>query len=183
MALPTTAATALQARVGKAHAPGCPTIPRRRATQAGLCRVGVVSVPATVKESLTAQLPAIWQGRNASRIATLALDLRPRAVALIQAALEAGVRVVVTEGRRTPEKQAKLYAQGRTTPGRIVTWTLKSKHLDGLAFDVGVLDDDGVLTWPDDDDLWERIGKLGEARGLRWGGRWTRSKDRPHFEL
>lgn len=142
-----------------------------------------MTVPATVKESLTAQLPDVWQVRNTRRIATLARGMRSPCLGLIDAALEVGIRVVVTESRRTPERQAKLYAQGRTTPGRIVTWTLKSKHLDGLAFDVGVLDDDGVLTWPDDDELWERIGKLGEAQGLRWGGRWTRSKDRPHFEL
>lgn len=141
-----------------------------------------MSDSAVIRGSRTTQLPAVWQTRNTRRIATLVPDLRPRAVALIQAALEAGIRLAVTEGRRTPGRQATLYAQGRTTPGPIVTWTLKSKHLDGLAFDVGVLDEDGALTWPDDDALWERIGALGEAQGLKWGGRWTRSRDRPHFE-
>ena len=34
----------------------------------------------------------------------------------------------VIEGVRTPERQAQLYAQGRTKPGKKVTWTLNSNH-------------------------------------------------------
>lgn len=34
----------------------------------------------------------------------------------------------ILEGVRTPERQKELYAQGRTKPGQIVTWTLKSNH-------------------------------------------------------
>lgn len=33
----------------------------------------------------------------------------------------------------------------------------------------------------DDDPLWEKIGDIGEALGLSWGGRW-KWPDRPHFE-
>ena len=43
----------------------------------------------------------------------------------------------VLEGFRTPERQKELYDQGRTKPGNIVTWTLKSDHLWGLAVDLG----------------------------------------------
>ena len=130
---------------------------------------------------MPAELPLVWEGRNRRRIASLEPELRPLARQLVEAALEADILLVITEGRRTIERQRQLYAQGRTKPGPIVTWTLKSKHIDGEAFDVGVLVD-GVLTWPDDDELWERIGRLGEAAGLRWGGRWKRP-DRPHFEV
>lgn len=129
---------------------------------------------------MPAELPVIWEGRNRRRIATLEPHVRPLARQLVEAALGEDILLVITEGRRTLERQQKLYAQGRTAPGPIVTWTMKSRHLTGEAVDVGVLVD-GVLVWPDDDALWERIGQLGEAAGLRWGGRWKKP-DRPHFE-
>ena len=40
------------------------------------------------------------------------------------------------EGYRSPERQRKLYAQGRTAPGPVVTWTLRSIHSKRLAFDL-----------------------------------------------
>jgi len=39
-------------------------------------------------------------------------------------------------GRRSQEEQDRLYAQGRTTPGRVVTWTRDSDHLRGIAIDL-----------------------------------------------
>jgi peptidoglycan L-alanyl-D-glutamate endopeptidase CwlK len=48
----------------------------------------------------------------------------------------------VIEGVRTPERQKALYAQGRTKPGQVVTWTLKSNHFkqaDGFGHAVDLL--------------------------------------------
>jgi hypothetical protein len=39
-------------------------------------------------------------------------------------------------GKRTLEEQKGIFAQGRTTPGKIVTWTLDSDHVKGRALDV-----------------------------------------------
>jgi len=39
-------------------------------------------------------------------------------------------------GMRTDEEQIEMYAQGRTKPGRKVTWTLNSYHKSGKAFDI-----------------------------------------------
>ncbi len=39
-------------------------------------------------------------------------------------------------GRRVQGEQDKLFAQGRTAPGTIVTWTRQSEHLTGRAADV-----------------------------------------------
>ena len=39
-------------------------------------------------------------------------------------------------GVRTNKEQASLYAQGRTTEGSKVTWTLDSYHIYGLAVDL-----------------------------------------------
>lgn len=46
------------------------------------------------------------------------------------------VDFTVTEGYRPQTRQNKLYAQGRTEPGKIVTWTLKSQHTRGRAVDL-----------------------------------------------
>ena len=39
-------------------------------------------------------------------------------------------------GMRTDKEQEEMYAQGRTKPGRKVTWTLNSYHKSGKAFDI-----------------------------------------------
>lgn len=60
----------------------------------------------------------------------------------------------VHETLRSPERQAALYAQGRTTPGPVVTWTQRSKHQDGIAADWH-LARDGVALW--EPSLYERV--------------------------
>lgn len=57
----------------------------------------------------------------------------------------------IISGIRTDLEQAKLWAQGRTLPGKIVTWVQKSKHQiqpDGYghAIDFACYMD-GVITW------------------------------------
>lgn len=84
----------------------------------------------------------------------------------------------ITSGRRTQEEQDKLYAQGRTTPGPIVTWTRNSNHISGKAFDIAF---SGKDPYPKNFN-WEILGKLGESVGLKWGGRW-KTPDNPHFEI
>lgn len=49
---------------------------------------------------------------------------------------EHGIEARVVEGYRTPERQRALYAQGRTRPGDVVTWTLDSAHTRGRAVDI-----------------------------------------------
>jgi len=93
---------------------------------------------------------------------------------------ELGIELVITDGYRSQAEQNKLYSQGRTSPGRIVTWTRTSKHTEGRAFDVTVkgLNPDQVPR-----QVWYAIGEVGEALGLKWGGRWRGKKDMPHFEV
>jgi hypothetical protein len=87
---------------------------------------------------------------------------------------------------RSPMEQAACYAKGRTVPGTIITncdgVTIKSKHnaLPSRALDFAILIG-GKITW--DADEYEPVGLLGEAQGLRWGGRWARPHDCPHLEL
>jgi len=49
-----------------------------------------------------------------------------------------GYSIIAITGRRSQAEQDALYAQGRTTPGPIVTWTKHSRHLDGLGVDFGL---------------------------------------------
>jgi len=92
-------------------------------------------------------------------------------------AIAAGIPVRVTSTRRSAEEQRRLYAQGRTEPGPIVTWTLNSAHVDGRAFDVTI---EGAAEYEADPEAWDLLGELGESLGLDWGGTYG---DFGHFEL
>lgn len=90
-----------------------------------------------------------------------------------------GLQYIVTCTYRSQEEQNTLYAQGRTSPGKIVTWTKKSRHTGRRAFDIAMVVD-GVVSWDTDDYL--RAGEIGEEVGLEWGGSWSKP-DYPHFQL
>lgn len=62
-----------------------------------------------------------------------------------------------------------------------IAWTLKSKHIDGMAVDL-VPKRNNLAWWTAPRTVWERMGVLGESVGLSWGGRWKNS-DCPHFEV
>jgi len=98
---------------------------------------------------------------------------------------EEGFDLQITQGLRTMAEQDALYSRGRTAPGAIVTYARggSSWHNFGLAFDVmfrGVswAEMNGRQWLP----KWMRIGEIGEAVGLEWGGRWTKPVDLPHFQ-
>jgi hypothetical protein len=104
---------------------------------------------------------------------------RPLAVELLARLVEAKIPVLIIDTLRTPAEHADNLARG-------VSWTTRSKHLDGLAidvcpYDVYLADGPDKLAWVTTHPLWPRIGQIGEALGLRWGGRWTQ-KDMGHFE-
>jgi peptidoglycan L-alanyl-D-glutamate endopeptidase CwlK len=99
-----------------------------------------------------------------------------------------GLTFMVTCTERSQEEQDELYAQGRTKPGRKVTWTRKSRHIRGEAFDIAIVKG-GKPCWDpkvdvNNDDIpdYDQAGKIGESVGLAWGGLFG-TPDRPHFEL
>jgi hypothetical protein len=59
-----------------------------------------------------------------------------------------------------------------------ITWTLKSKHIDGLAVDIVPLKD-GKPDWNNQD---MRIVEAMKRQGFIWGGDWQ-TPDKPHFEM
>ena len=78
----------------------------------------------------------------------------------------AGIEFILTCTRRTQAEQAALFAQGRTAPGHIVTWTLNSKHLLGDAFDFVIM----VYGKPDWNMIykaqWDKAVEFGKELGL-----------------
>jgi peptidoglycan LD-endopeptidase CwlK len=105
---------------------------------------------------------------------------------LIKKAYAEGIPIIITQGLRTIEEQNRLYAQGRTKPGKIVTNARGgySYHNFGLAFDFCVCDvvkGNLVPNWKVDH-RWLRVGQIGKSLGLEWGGEWKRFKDYPHFQ-
>jgi peptidoglycan L-alanyl-D-glutamate endopeptidase CwlK len=81
----------------------------------------------------------------------------------------------IDSGYRTQAEQDRLYAQGRTTPGPIVTYAKVSYHTSGRALDLGGLSESELAVlgaW------WMR-----KSPKHRWGGKFTNFTDRPHFEV
>ena len=92
-----------------------------------------------------------------------------------------GVKIYLTY--RTNEEQDALYAQGRTTPGKIVTNAKggESYHCYGMAFDAAPLNEDLTINWTDNG-LYSQMGAIGKECNLEWGGDWATFPDRPHFQ-
>ncbi|WP_427792273.1 M15 family metallopeptidase [Brevundimonas diminuta] len=106
--------------------------------------------------------------------------VHPDLVRVVERAIQlTGVDFMITEGLRTPARQAELKRAGASQ-------TLNSRHLTGHAVDVAAwVDGDVRWDWP----LYPRIASAFKqaARELNtpiiWGGDWPRLRDGPHFEL
>ena len=112
---------------------------------------------------------------------TLEADFRAKIRKLLIKARNQGIELRVISAHRNCEEQNRLYAKGRTLPGKIVTNAKcgQSAHNYRRAVDV-VEFRNGVPIWENPN--WEIIGRLGESLGLQWGGRWKSIKDKPHFQ-
>lgn len=124
--------------------------------------------------------------------------LHPNLVAVVTRAIQLTTQdFSVTCGVRTLAEQKELYAQGRTKPGQIVTWTLKSRHLpaaDGLGRAVDLAP--YPIDWNDlskFDAIAKAMFQASKELGIpiRWGADWDQDgnprergeTDSPHFEL
>lgn len=103
------------------------------------------------------------------KLADLSPRFRPYAIELLARLTEAKIPILITFTSRTAAEQAVAYASGASKVEH-------SKHQDGDAIDVVpfsqyLLYGDDKLQWDAEDPIWHQIGKIGEALGLRWGGR------------
>jgi len=84
------------------------------------------------------------------------------------------------EAFRSPRRQAQLYAQGRTLPGKIVTYAKawQSYHQYGLAVDF-VFFVDGSWTWDEPKKgMWDQFHTIGQTYGLM-----PLNFETPHLQL
>lgn len=73
---------------------------------------------------------------NEDKIKELRPDVQWAGYAWIDECGAKGLKFKIIEAFRTQERQNSLYEQGRTKPGPVVSWTLKSYHTLRLAVDV-----------------------------------------------
>jgi peptidoglycan L-alanyl-D-glutamate endopeptidase CwlK len=113
-------------------------------------------------------------------------DLNPKVAALcsefINSCKKQNIDVIITSTYRDAESQNKLYAQGRTEPGKKVTNAKagQSFHNWKVAFDfVPVVN--GKAMW-NDLALFTKCGEIAESIGLEWAGRWTKFPETAHCQ-
>lgn len=125
--------------------------------------------------------------------------VHPNLVAVVNRALELSeVDFTVLEGVRSQERQDKLWAQGRTEPGPVVTWVKTAGahgvHADGYGHAVDLapypIDWNNTFRF---DQVAKAMFAASEELGvkIRWGADWDMDgvprergeSDSPHFEL
>lgn len=127
-----------------------------------------------------------------NRIKKLHPAIRADVYNIFLEANEKNIPIRLTQGLRSWEEQEKLYDQGRTLPGEIVTNAEAgmSWHNYGLAFDFCLLDKDTKkIIWDREKDInqdgkadWMQIVEIAKKYDFQWGGDWESFKDYPHLQ-
>lgn len=98
---------------------------------------------------------------------------------VLQCAKTSAIDFIVTEGKRSLERQRQLKAAGASQ-------TMRSRHLTGHAVDLAVKVGGKVRwDWPLYSALAKEMKAAAKAVGvpLEWGGDWKTLKDGPHYQL
>lgn len=99
---------------------------------------------------------------------------------------------MITDGFRSVAEQNRLYEQGRTTKGNIVTNAKggESYHNYGLAIDFALKTSSGNVIWDWQYDGnkngkadWAEVVSIAKSLGFEWGGDWAQFKDYPHLQM
>lgn len=99
-----------------------------------------------------------------------------------------GINLFISETLRSYSRSNELYAQGRTTPGRIVTKAKagQSYHNFGLAVDCYPILDGHVVVDFDKSTaamaIMRKAAIIAAKYQISWGGNWKGFKDLPHFQ-
>jgi peptidoglycan L-alanyl-D-glutamate endopeptidase CwlK len=124
-----------------------------------------------------------------SKIDTLHPAIREEVWRLVQKVnteiLTGNVKMLVTQGRRTFNEQAALYAK---RPKVTNAKAGESIHNYGLAFDFCLVDGNKAI-WETNKDYdadkqpdWMEVVKVFKDAGYKWGGDFKSITDKPHFE-
>lgn len=128
--------------------------------------------------------------------ADLPTELHPivkeRSNQLIQQSAAKGIVVLITDDFRSAEDQDRLFEQGRTAEGNIVTHARggESFHNFGLAIDFAIKTPSENVIWDMQYDGnqngksdWDEVVEIAKALGFEWGGDWPQFKDYPHLQM
>jgi len=125
--------------------------------------------------------------RSEAALATVWPDFAAKVRAAADQLATQGTYFLVVSGLRTAAEQNALYAQGRTTPGLIVTNARAglSMHNYGLAVDAVpyLSGSTGALNWTPHTPQYQAFVAAMKAQGLAWGGDWVTFPDEDHFQL
>lgn len=111
---------------------------------------------------------------------------------LVAKTRDMGIRILITDGFRSHEEQTRLYAQGRSSGGQIVTHARagESLHNYGLAIDFALRTDRGDVIWDMEYDGnrngksdWMEVVAVAKDLGFQWGGDWANFPDYPHLQM
>lgn len=130
--------------------------------------------------------------RSEKNIATLLMEARPYARALVHKAAAQGIEIRVISGTRSYEEQNQLFRQccdGKDNDGdgRIDEADEKvtkarggfSNHNFGIAFDIGIFEGSKYIP---ESPLYKVVMSMGRQLGLKCGGDWVSFRDEPHYE-
>lgn len=111
--------------------------------------------------------------------------VKDKVLCIIERAYNEGINVQFSSGYRSFAEQRKLFNQGRTASGNVVTNAEpgQSVHNYGLAADFFLTTHDGsAATWTVNKE-WRRVADIAKQLGFRWGGDWKSFPDSPHIDL
>jgi peptidoglycan L-alanyl-D-glutamate endopeptidase CwlK len=144
----------------------------------------VVEEKNEIKPEPIVVLPEIW-GRVS--LAELYPPFAAKLQLLVDACAARGTRYYATSGLRSLEAQAKLYAQGRTEPGKIVTKAKPGQSFHNFAIAMDFCrdaDTDRSGLQPDWDlDAYKILAEEATKVGLESAYYWDSFKEGPHVQL
>jgi peptidoglycan L-alanyl-D-glutamate endopeptidase CwlK len=119
---------------------------------------------------------------NSRKLEDLLPVVQAKVSQFVHACAKEGIDILITSTYRDNESQDALYAQGRTTHGRVVTNAKagESFHNYRCAADFAPVKN-GKIDW-NDTDLFHRCGLIAESVGLEWAGRWVRFHELAHVQ-
>jgi len=121
-----------------------------------------------------------------NKLDTLEPDFRAKIVELLkQTEAATGRKWGISDGRRTMRRQAEIYAQGRTTPGKVVSNAPpgSSAHNFSLAADLWPLTKDGKdFDWGASKSVFKIMADIAVKLGLIAGFYFKSFLDMPHVE-
>lgn len=88
--------------------------------------------------------------------------------------------VIVTEARRSNERQKELYESWRTKPWPILTWTLQSLHINWLAIDIAC-NNTKLGLYPTDMNWWDNVYDIADMYWITSLYRLSKV-DKPHLQ-